>query len=269
MYLRPRPGPAEIGGYYADDYAPFRPAVEDERWGLMRWMRRRKLAGRRRMVERYSGLATGRILDVGCATGLFLHEMALAGWQADGVEPMASAADYARQRFGLPVFEGMIEDAPYPPASFDVVTFWDVLEHVFSPAHTLHRTAALLRPGGLLAINAPNWDSYERAWFGRYWIGLDPPRHLYVFTRATLTALLEQSGFRVLGWECFMPTYFSFIASVERRLQAVAPDRVQPVMRVLNFPGVRLPFEPAFGLANRLERGGVIAVFARKEQAHG
>ena len=114
--------------------------------------------------------------------------------QAQGVELTSSAADYARERFGLEVFEGMLEDAPFASDSFDVVTFWDVLEHVYSPAETLARMAELLTPGGLVAINVPNWHTPERRIFGRWWAGYDPPWHLYVFTRPSLTRFLEEAG---------------------------------------------------------------------------
>lgn len=264
MYLSPRPTQGAIAAHYPAEYAPYQRAIEDERWRLMRWMRRRRLAGRRRLVERYSGHTRGRLLDVGCATGLFLHEMDRAGWQVAGVEPIASAACYARSRFGLDVFEGTLSSACYAPASFDVVTFWDVLEHTFSPAEELAHAARLLRPGGLLASNVPNWDSVDRRLFGRYWLGLDPPRHLYAFTRETLTALLVQAGFSVLGWMCFMSGFFSFIVSLERWLETVNPRLSKAVYRALSAPGMRLPFEPWFAFSNWLRRGAIISVFARK-----
>ena len=265
MYLSPRPGPDEIGAYYPPDYAPFRPAVEDEKWGLMRWMRQRKLVQRRQWVERFSRRQSGDILDVGCATGLFLNEMARAGWRTQGVEPAASAAEYARRRLGLDVFQGTLGQVTWPPESFDVITFWDVLEHTFSPISELRRAASLLKPGGLAAINVPNWHCLDRRLFGPYWIGLDPPRHLYVFTRSTLTALLERAGLSVLGWVCFMPSYFPFIISLERWLQAASPHWARRVGRALNLPGARFVFEPWFTAANWLRRGGVISVFASKE----
>lgn len=265
MYLNPRPDPDEIAAYYPAEYAPFRSAIEDERHGLMRWMRRRKLVQRRRLVERYSGRMRGRILDVGCATGLFLHEMASAGWQAAGVELVPHAAEYARAHFGLDVFSGQLAQAPFGPATFDVVTFWDVLEHTFSPTQELALAARLLGPGGLVAINVPNWRSIDRRLFGPHWIGFDPPRHLYVFTEHTLTAMLHKAGFRPLAWDCFMPAYFAFIVSLERWLAAEAPRHAAGIRRLLNLPGARLPFEPAFMLLNKLKRSGVIAVFARKE----
>jgi SAM-dependent methyltransferase len=264
MYLSPRPTPQSIGAYYPPDYTPYRPPVEDERFGLMRWMRRRKLAKRRTLIERYSGLKQGRVLDVGCATGLFLHEMQLAGWSAVGVEPIQSAADFARRRFGLDVFQGMLGDAPFESDSFDVITFWDVLEHTFSPKDELAHAARLVKPGGLVAINVPNWDSFDRKPYGRYWQGFDTPRHLYVFSRETLTAMLSQAGFRVLAWECFMPGFFTWILSVQRRLAAVHPHWVKPVMRAMMFPGVRLLFEPWFSFKNFRQTGPVISVFAQR-----
>lgn len=264
MYLSPRPRPADIGRFYPPDYAPFRPAIEDEPWAVMRWMRRRKLIARRRVVERLGGRPNGAVLDVGCSTGLFLHEMALAGWAARGVELSPTAAGYARDRFGLDVFEGMLEDAPLAPGTFDAVTFWDVLEHVYSPAATLARAAALLKPGGCVVVNVPNWDSPDRRLFGRHWQGWDPPRHLYVFARPTLTALLRGAGLEPVAWRCFMPSYFTFILSLERWLGSVRPGWVRPVMRVLNLPGLRFLFAPVFGLFDRVGRGSVITVVARK-----
>ena len=265
IYLSPRPTPQEIGAYYPADYGPFRPAIEDERMALMRYMRRRKLAQRRHLIEQFSGRKTGRVLDVGCATGLFLHEMSLAGWETAGVELTPTAAEYARKRFGLNVFTGTLSELPAAPGAFDVVTFWDVLEHTFSPSSELARAATLLSPGGLIAINVPNWHSPDRRLFGPHWIGLDPPRHLYVFTRASLTTLLERAGLRPVGWVCFMPSYFSFAISVERWLEHSWPRAARPIGRVLNFPGVRFVFEPWFTLANWLKIGGVIAVFAVKQ----
>lgn len=264
MYLSPRPTPDTIGQYYPATYTSYRPPIEDERLSVMRWMRRRKLVKRRQLIEQYSRQQQGRLLDVGCATGLFLSEMAQSGWQVAGIEPIASAADYARQRFGLHVFQGVLSEAPFEPGTFDVVTFWDVLEHTFSPVEDLAQAARLLRPGGLLALSVPNWHSLERWFFGRYWQGLDPPRHLYVFTQQTLTALLNQAGFSVTDRVCFMPGYFSFIISLERWLHPKSPRLATLAHRLFNLPGMRLPFEPWFTLNNWLGKGAIVSLFAHK-----
>jgi SAM-dependent methyltransferase len=264
MYLRPRPTPDSIGTYYPADYTPYRPPIDDERFTLMRTMRRRKLIKRRELIEKYGGVTRGSMLDVGCATGLFLHEMQLAGWRAVGVEPIQSAAELARQHFGLEVFQGELGAAPFAPQSFDVVTFWDVLEHTFSPSAELAHAARLLKPGGLIAINIPNWDSFDREFFGADWQGFDPPRHLYVFSQETLTQLLARAGFRVVTWVGFISGYFAWSLSVQRWLTARRTTWVRPVMSVLKFPGVRLLCEPWFAWQNHRLKGPVIAVFARR-----
>jgi len=264
MYLSPRPEREAITAYYPEEYEPYRPAIGDEQWALMRWMRRRKLVKKRRLVEHYSGCTQGRLLDVGCSTGLFLHEMAQAGWQVAGVEPIVPAAEYARRRFGLNVFRGMLSEAPYEPASFDVVTFWDVLEHTFSPVDELAHAARLLRQDGLLIANVPNWDSLDRWLFGHYWLGLDPPRHLYVFTRRTLTTMLDKTGFSILDWVCFTSGYFSFVISLEHWLETISPWISKCAKQVFGLPGIRFLFEPWFTLNNWLGKGANISVVARK-----
>jgi len=268
MYLSPRPTSETISAYYPAEYDSYRPPIEDERLALMRWIRQRKLARRRHLVERYSGRSRGELLDVGCSTGLFLHEMAQHDWGVAGVEPIAFAAEFAHQRFALNVFQGVLRDAPHEPASFDVVTFWDVLEHTFAPLEELAKASLLLRAGGLLVLNVPNWHSWDRWLFGRHWQGLDSPRHLYAFTRKTLTAMLTQTGFSVVDWVCFMPGYFSFVMSVERWLKTINPQFSRFVKRALFLPGMRFPFEPWFSLANWVQKGPLISVFAHKVAAH-
>jgi SAM-dependent methyltransferase len=267
MYLSPRPDLASIGHYYPENYTPYRPPVEDERFAIMRWVRQRKLSKRREMVERYSGRTSGRILDVGSSTGLFLHEMQKSGWKAVGVELNPKAAQQARQRYGLDVFVGTLENASLEANSFDIISFWDVLEHTFSPSSELARAAELLRTGGVLAISIPNWDSFDRMIFGIHWQGLDPPRHLYMFTRETLTAFLSQAGFDVLDWVCFVSGYFSFSLSLERLLIDKVPRMSRLFGRMLELPGIRIPFEPWFMLSNRLDKGGIVTIFARKRES--
>jgi SAM-dependent methyltransferase len=265
-YLNPRPKAEAMARYYPPDYDPFKQPIEDEKFQVMRWMRRRKLQKRRELVEDYSGLRTGRILDVGCATGLFLNEMKQAGWHSVGVELMAPAAAVARQRFDIEVFEGTLTQAAFAPSSFDVISFWDVLEHSFSPRKELQLAARLLRPGGTLALSVPNWDSFDRWLFGRHWQGLDAPRHLFVFAKNSLSHLLLEAGFTDLRWGCFMPGYFSFLPSLRRWLNTVNPNLAASALKILSVPGMRFLFEPWFAALNALGLGTVISVFGRKAE---
>ncbi len=264
IYLNPRPTPQAMAAYYPEEYRSYRLPVADEPFILMRWMRQRKLSRRRQLIEAYSQRATGRILDVGCSTGLFLHEMATHGWTTQGIEPITFAAEFAQEHFGLDIFQGTLQEFPQPETLFDAITFWDVLEHTYDPMAELQKAASLMKTEGLLAINIPNWESIDRHLFGEYWQGFDPPRHLYMFTRAALTQMLAQAGFEILRWVCFMPGYFSFAMSIERWLKAKLPSWAKIVSAIMSIPGSRLPFEPWFSLLNKMGKGPLVAVLARK-----
>jgi len=144
-----------------------------------------------------SPIARGRLLDVGCHIGVFL-ELALArGWAAEGVEPSQWACDYARDR-GLQVSCGMLRSQRFPSAAYDVVTLWDVVEHFPDPAAELREVHRLLRPDGLVGITTMNIDSLMARLLGPRWPWL-MQMHLYYFSERTLSAMLEQCGFRVVG----------------------------------------------------------------------
>jgi dolichol-phosphate mannosyltransferase len=138
----------------------------------------------------------GCLLDVGCYTGVFMDRARRRGWEVRGLEPSRWAADVARRR-GFPVQEGLLAETESPPASFDVVTAWDVIEHFGDPRAEVQRLARLLKPGGLLALSTMDVESgFARLpgprwpWFMRM--------HLYYFSPDTLGALLEQAGLEVV-----------------------------------------------------------------------
>ncbi len=166
----------------------------------------------RRALDDLAALAPpGRLLDVGCATGVFLDLARAAGWRVAGVELSERHAAYARGTFGLEVWQGDFLDAPYPPASFDAITMWDFLEHVLDPRAVLRRARALLKPGGLLLVFTIDTaslfnrlgDLLQRLSGGgatRVLELLYDARHNYYFTREALRRLLEGSGFRPERW---------------------------------------------------------------------
>jgi SAM-dependent methyltransferase len=118
------------------------------------------------------------------------------GWATEGVEPDPAAAALAR-RAGLTITEGTIDDLDSPgrAGGFSAITMSHVLEHVHEPRRTLVVAHRLLRPGGTLWIATPNLRSLGHRLFGANWLGLDPPRHLALFTHASLARLLDHAGF--------------------------------------------------------------------------
>ncbi|OGR50474.1 MAG: hypothetical protein A2049_03320 [Elusimicrobia bacterium GWA2_62_23] len=137
----------------------------------------------------------GSILDVGCGDGFFLLYLSRLGWDCHGVEPGETAAAYARETLGLDVRTGTLLTTRYEEASFDVVSFHHVFEHLREPKATLREVRKLLKAGGYLVVSVPNFDSVDRKLFGSGWVGLKLPQHLFQYTSATLRRMLEDAGF--------------------------------------------------------------------------
>ncbi len=141
----------------------------------------------------------GRLLDVGCAFGSFLLAAHEAGWQPLGLEISEPAARTAREKFGLEVFNGTLQNFALPEESVDAVTLWEVIEHVREPIEELRRAARLLRPGGVMALSTPNAASLRARQEGPDWYGYHVSReHLLFFSPETLSRALQSAGFRVV-----------------------------------------------------------------------
>lgn len=141
-----------------------------------------------------------RALDVGCGIGLHLALLQERGWTPCGIEPSADAASVARRQTHGGEGEIMVstvEDAEWPPKSFELVTMFHVLEHVHDPVGVLRKVGGWLGDEGLLRIRVPNVASAESRFFGSRWFGLDVPRHLYHFSPHTLETVLTVAGFKV------------------------------------------------------------------------
>jgi SAM-dependent methyltransferase len=137
----------------------------------------------------------GALLDIGCSSGGFLAALAGAPWTLFGIEIEASAAERARRRTGAQVFVGDVVKAPFACATFDVITCFDVLEHVYNPRQFLDKIHGWLKPGGIFYTMLPNIDSWEFRVFRSYWYGLELPRHISHFSPMSLRHLMASFGF--------------------------------------------------------------------------
>lgn len=148
------------------------------------------------LLEQY-GVARGRLLDVGAATGFFVAIAQAKGYAASGIEISDFAAAAGRKK-GLAIHTGTLASVPFPKSSFEVVTLFDVIEHVQNPEADMKRVAELLVPQGLVVINTPDASSLYARLMGPRWHLIVPPEHLYCFSRAGMLALLDRVGFDVL-----------------------------------------------------------------------
>jgi len=143
------------------------------------------------------GVKPGKLLDVGCGNGVRLARLRALGWDVYGqdVDPVAVA--YARESLGLETHLGQLEEMPFAEMSFDCITVNHVIEHAHDPVALLKECRRLLKAGGLMVIVTPNANSFAHKHFGACWRGLEPPRHIHVFSPKTLSAAATRAGLTV------------------------------------------------------------------------
>ncbi len=263
LFLNPRPTQDKIANYYPDNYSAYRLAIDDEKHAIIRWKRRRNLRHSITAVTKHN--PPGHLLDIGCATGNYLAEIRKYGWQVNGVELQADAADYARKRFGLDVFTGDLLESAFPTQSFDVVTLWDVLEHTHNPIAILKEIHRILKPGGLLIFSIPDPDSIWAKRFGPPWIGYDAPRHLYLFYGENLQLLLKETNFQFEGKAHFLATYHTWAASFHTWLNArITPGRLRQLWtKILYLPFWPPLTSPYFHWLNKRGHGSDVTIYAQ------
>jgi len=204
---------------------------------------------RRRAARRHLALVTkyrvtsARILDVGCATGAFVSAAHDAGWRAAGLDASEPMILRARIRCPGAVFHvGTLDDVEFPSEAFDVITLWDVLEHVYSPLEALVRLRKWLTPGGWLCLSVPNAGSVTARLMGRHWVLL-LREHLWYFCPKTLGRLLSLAGFVVVETR---PKLVQFsLANICRRVgqyRGLVPTLSRRLSRLPGCARLRLQF---------------------------
>jgi SAM-dependent methyltransferase len=275
-WVSPRPAPDEIGRYYPDTYS-WRPSAEGPESAvhrLERWYRFHLLRFETRQLLAHTDLKTGEaVLDVGCSSGDRLLVMKDTGLAPAGVET-SPAADYARERLGLDVRRGTLEEARFEDARFRAVTLHNVLEHVHDPRRLLAEARRVLVPGGWLVVQAPNAASVQARVFGRRWAAVDVPRDLYYYTPALVARLLREAGFEpaaVVHRTSFLhpPTAAISLApwtDPQRFWQAEAKGgAVAALARRAAWAAVTVAVAPAVWLESGLGAGAIPTTFARRK----
>lgn len=210
VYVNPRPTPDVKRSCYLEDY-PFYQVDQKKQQPLLhyepviKWIEQR--------------VGKGSVLDIGTGASLFLAAMQDRGYEAVGTEVDSQIADSMRQRFGLTVLEGNLEELNLPDESFDAVTIMGVLEHVASPRRLLIEVHRVLKPTGVVALFCFH-RGLEARFLGPHWLGFDVPRHCYSFSSGTLRDLLRRTGFGVD--ETIYPSYSFFPSSAQLSLARIS-----------------------------------------------
>lgn len=191
VWLIDPPRPEEMQMHYTEAYDRLISGAGEN--PAKRWKDRKADLVRRKQ--------SGVLLDLGCSSGSFLEFMHSESWKLYGIEMSAECAKKAEKRCGAQVFVGNILEAPFDKATFDAITCFDVLEHLYEPRRVIKKVAEWLKPGGIFYVQVPNIDSAEARVFGTYWHGLELPRHLFHYSPASLRRLAESAGLAELSVE--------------------------------------------------------------------
>ena len=192
-FTNPIPVQERIGDYYkSEDYI----SHSSTKKGLVNWLynavRKRTLAQKVAWVRAFS---TGsRLLDVGSGTGHFLSAANAGGFQGKGIEPDQDAREFALKENRVNLLE-LNELYNFPTASFDAITMWHVLEHVYDLRKDVERMSQLLDRDGRFFIAVPNMNALDARVYREFWAAYDVPRHLYHFQQDDLIRLFAQFGF--------------------------------------------------------------------------
>lgn len=143
----------------------------------------------------------GRLLDIGCGKGFFLKLAESNNWRVSGIDISSSAVKYGREKLGLNIEKCELKDARFPKDCFDVVTLFNVLDQLYNPADTLKEIYHIIKPGGLILLRVANIDFHlfvHRIYnIFRGSSSKEPTVfHLYMFSRLSLTRILEKEGFQ-------------------------------------------------------------------------
>lgn len=194
IFITPLPEGDKLFNHYDKEYyAP---------WLKEQFISRKRM-WKRRLKEVQSFKKTGKLLDVGCGTGLFLNEAKRNGWDVYGTEVSKYALDHAKDAFGIEIFGGELKENNFPDNFFDVITFWHVLEHTKDPLGNLTEARRILKSNGILIVAVPNIRNYiykiaymliklKRA---KLFSLSDREIHLYHFSVSSLKKMVEKAGF--------------------------------------------------------------------------
>jgi SAM-dependent methyltransferase len=261
MRTNPRPTFQSIGAFYPEDYGPYLETAAEETPGLRAFLRR--IADP--LDTAIPDVGTGRLLEIGAASGNYLARMQRLGWAVTGVETDAASAERAARRTGARVLQRDIASVVFERSEqFDLICAWMVFEHLHDPVVAFRRCLSWLKPGGWLAFSVPDCGNWQFRTFRTNWFALQLPTHLYHFSAPLLQEIVGSCGYEAvtIHWQ---RTLFDVTMSLALAAEASAGARVGAhLRRAANSLPVRALARAGGILAAPFRSTGRLTVWARK-----
>ena len=192
LFRVPQPTSEELSQMYTEAYyQPWNLEKEE----LVKKIKMKTFERRLQEIQKY--VRSGKILDVGCATGFFLEEAKSKGFEPYGIELSEFSFKEGERKFGDHIYLGTIEEIPFEINFFDVITMFDLLEHVKNPLTTLRCCRRILKPRGIIAAVLPDTSSISAQLMRKNWTHYKK-EHLFYFSKQTITSLMKQEAFEVM-----------------------------------------------------------------------
>lgn len=220
IYSNPRDPQALIEGLYRE--------VRDDEY--LKFSRARIKTFQRALRNLHFYKSSGRLLDIGSYTGIFMKTAREKGWEVYGIEPSVWAAGIGIKEYGLNIINSSIYNAQNLSIEFDAITMWDVIEHLDDPREALRICWGRLSDKGILAISTMSCRGLFFNLCGRYWPWF-MRMHLYYFTPQTINRMLKETGFKVI----FIKPYVHY-TSLQYLLRKFAPSLKSEVFKDIIFP---------------------------------
>lgn len=223
----PMPKSAEIEKLYHEDFDHFAPYMEQIE------------VHRKYFQQKLKEIPGKKILDIGCALGVFLEEAVKQGRYAYGVDISKDAVNYCRKK-------GLNVSQTWPKNQFDVVTGFEVIEHERDPLGMMKRVHSLLKKGGIAVLTTPNHNSFWRKIMGKWWVGYKHPEHLNFFSPKSLRVLMEKAGFKKITIQKDSPRPFpiSFLFTRSADYFPWASWILKPIGNILKSSKIVNPINP-------------------------